>query len=562
MANETALGVEEFREVLKTMEEGVMLCVLNACGSGGLARDLVDAGVVEYAVGWPTKVSDSTAITFSRSFYGALGRRSDDLRCVRYCQGRVWAARSATAHMATDCLGWPARRRWGGGLMTAVAALTTRLSGDTWRISHPFSDDLLQANALLHNDAATEAEMAECVNLWCLRRQPCQFGRVAAKQSRIHFCVLSERVVSDWSDDEIAEKIATEKRLWKQRAAFDPARGAHSFVLVVASPRVAFAAPDRHLRALSDRILELAGWGVSSRRARHLNTVTSDFLYLKDPNSGAFYGYQFNLDYFACAGDSRWWHDHRFPGGIAFTANSTGHMVAFRDWYQEKTDSREWALKQAMLTIRNAAPTRGTDSTEPPEQGRATWLRPVGPDGKALAADVACPLSKVPTVLEGKDWTRYEGVLHTDHAVREEFSWTEKSHRRPRSHTSWTLRICITRSRTISESSPGENHSQSRRFSRKSGDRKIGRIEGIGRFSRVHPMMLRSSPSNLKSVETGKSRRSLRLATTELGYCGPIDGADLYGSTAGTGTFRHACPVDASWEERQASATRINFRVI
>jgi hypothetical protein len=24
-------------------------------------------------------------------------------------------------------------------------------------------------------------------------------------------------------------------------------------------------------------------------------------------------------------------------------------------------------------------------------------------------------------MLEGKDWTRYEGVLHTDHAVREEF---------------------------------------------------------------------------------------------------------------------------------------------
>ena len=296
--------------------------------------------------------------------------------------------------------------------MTAVADLIERLSGDAWRLSHPFSDDLLQANALLHNSAATEAEMAECVNLWCLRRQPCQFGRVAAKQGRIYFCFLSERAGLGWSDDEIAEKIAEEKRLWKQRAAFDPVRSAHSFVLVVASPRVAFAAPDRHLRALSDRILELAGWGTSSRGARQSNPVTSDFLYLKDPNSGAFYGYQFNLDYFACAGDGRWWHDHRFPGGIAFTANSPGHMIAFREWYQQKIDSREWALKQAMLTIQNA---------KPMEQGRATWLRPVGPDGGALAADVVCPLSQVPTALEGKDWTRYEGVLHTDHAVREEF---------------------------------------------------------------------------------------------------------------------------------------------
>ena len=305
--------------------------------------------------------------------------------------------------------------------MTSVAALAARLSGDAWRLSHPFSDDLLQANALLHNSAATEAEMAECVKLWCLRRQPCQFGRVAAQQDRIHFCFLSERAVSGWSDDEIAEKIAEEKRLWKQRAAFGPAQSAHSFVLVVASPQVAFAAPDRHLRAFSDRILELARWGTSSRGARQSNTVASDFLYLKDPNNGTFYGYQFNLDYFACAGDGRWWHDHRFPGGIAFTANSPGHMIAFRDWYQQKTDSRGWALKQAMLTIQNAKPTRGTDNTGPEEQGRATWLRPVSPDGKALAADVVCPLSQVPTVLEGKDWTRYEGVLHTDHAVREEF---------------------------------------------------------------------------------------------------------------------------------------------
>ena len=73
LANETALSAEEFITVLKTMREHVMLCVLNACESEGLARDLVDAGRAEYAVGWPSKVSDSTAITFSRSLYGALG---------------------------------------------------------------------------------------------------------------------------------------------------------------------------------------------------------------------------------------------------------------------------------------------------------------------------------------------------------------------------------------------------------------------------------------------------------------------------------------------------------
>lgn len=305
--------------------------------------------------------------------------------------------------------------------MTPVAELFARLSGDAWRVSHPFTDDMLQANALLHNTAATEMEMAECAALWSLRRQPCQFGRVAANEGRIHFCFLTERAVSTWSDEDIAEKIAEEKQLWKQRAAFDSLRGAHSFVLVVASSQVALSAPDQHLRAFSDRILELAGWEVDRRGARRKNTVTSDFLYLKHPSDGGFYGFRFNVDFFACAGDGRWWHDHRFPGGIAFTANSTGHMIAAREWYQGKGEARVWALKQAMLTIKNAMPTRETDSTDPLEQGRVTWLRSLDTEGKPFVKDSACPLAKMPTTLEGKDWTRYEGVLHTDHAVREEF---------------------------------------------------------------------------------------------------------------------------------------------
>lgn len=263
--------------------------------------------------------------------------------------------------------------------------------------------------------------MAECLALWCQHRQPCQFGRAAANQGRIHFCFLREAAVSEWKDDEIAEKIREEKQLWKQRAAFDRDRAAHSFVIVVASLRVALAAPDQHLRAFSGHLLELAGWGPNRRGARRKNTITSDFLYLKSPLDGSFYGFRFNVDFFACAGDRRWWHDHRFPGGIAFTANSTGHMIRFRDWYQAKDQNESWALKQAMLTIKNAAPTKSADNGTHQEQGQVTWLRPLDAEGKPLVSKVLCPLSKVPAALEGKDWTRYEGLLHTDHAVREEF---------------------------------------------------------------------------------------------------------------------------------------------
>ena len=304
--------------------------------------------------------------------------------------------------------------------MTIVRELFARLSGDAWRVTHPFSDDMLQANALLHNTAATEDEMAECLSLWCQNKQPCQFGKIAANRNRIHFCFLREEAVSQWSDDEIAEKISEEKRLWKQRAAFDIERAAHSLVIVVASLRVALAAPDKHLRAFSDRILELAGWGANRRGARRINTVTSDYLYLRNPIDSVLYGFQFNVDFFACTGDGRWWHDHRFPGGIAFTANSPGHMMRFREWYESKLQSESWALKQAMLTIHNAAPTKSTEGDDPIAQGRVTWLRALGTYGQPLVKGVSCPISSVPGQLEGKDWTRYEGLLHTDHAVREE----------------------------------------------------------------------------------------------------------------------------------------------
>ncbi len=305
--------------------------------------------------------------------------------------------------------------------MASIRELVSRLSGDRWRLSHPFSQDVLEANALLHNSAATDEEMAECMNLWCLRRQPCQFGRVAAKQRRIHFCCIVESALREWADDDIAEKIGEEKRLWKQRAAFDPGRAAHSFVLVVASPTVAYAAADKHLRAFSDRVLELAGWGATRRGARPRNAISGDYLYLREPNGEGLLGYRFNLDYFACAGDGRWWHDHRAPGGIAFTANSTGHMLAFRKTYLGRGDSQEWAARQAMLTIASAHGKEDVSDGEEVGGGRATWLRPLDADGEALARGVRCPFEKTPRSLEGKDWTRYEGWLHTDHAVREEF---------------------------------------------------------------------------------------------------------------------------------------------
>jgi hypothetical protein len=286
-----------------------------------------------------------------------------------------------------------------------------------------------EASALLHRPYAEEHEIAEALRHWCKTRQPCQFGRVAASQGQIFFCILRERDLGDGpaGDRAIAERIAAAKRQWKQRAVSNRTAPPHSFVLVFGSPHVMEAAADDNLRRFSNRLLELSGWKPERRARRGENTITSDYLYLRHPQTGEYHGFRFNLDYFAAAGDGTWWHDHRFPGGVAFTANSTGHMKAFMDWYSDpRRDHGDWAITQAMMTIARSHPTKLAKSGDKSEkaareEGRLTWLLDLNSEGKPIVARLPCPLDNVPSQLAGKDWTKYEGLIHTDNAVREEF---------------------------------------------------------------------------------------------------------------------------------------------
>lgn len=316
--------------------------------------------------------------------------------------------------------------------MPTASELLDRLEGDRNRITRPFSEDILFANALLHNSAATDEEMYDCLFTWCSNHQPCLFGRSAAKNGRLHFALLREDEVRNWSDEEIAAKLSEERNLWKQRALSSVDRAAHSFIIVVASPKVAFSAPDRSLKEFAEKILELAGWANVRLGARRVNQVSSDYLYLQHPENLRLFGFQFNLDFFACAGDRNWWHDHRFPGGLAFTGNSTGHMRAFREWYPQAGEGKsdlKAMLGLAMRTIKSAAPTKaimvGTPApksvVDPEAEGRVTWLVNLGADGRPLLRGVAPPWDEAPADLQGKDWTQYHGMLHTDHAVRDEF---------------------------------------------------------------------------------------------------------------------------------------------
>ena len=219
-------------------------------------------------------------------------------------------------------------------------------------------------------------------------------------------------------DKEVARQIQADRLAWKQRS-LRPHAGfsnpAHGFLLVAISPKLALAAPDENLRQFSEKLLSL--WGVPSATGP-AGLVHSETLFLQHPTERTYLQFRFSVDFFMAQGDGRWWQDHRIPGGIAFTANSAGHMRRYREWYEGMSGQEEWVLQTAMLTI---------DRAQDTPHGKATWLRPLI-NGKPIVSDLQCPFSKPDKLrpeLQGKDWTRYAGHLHTDQAIRDEFFFDE-----------------------------------------------------------------------------------------------------------------------------------------
>ena len=290
------------------------------------------------------------------------------------------------------------------------------LRHDDWRTNHEFSADIKTVNETLFHPYANDSDRIEQLNNWLQKYQSCLFGRIAAAKSRLHFSVLTEKDILQRSDSEIAGIIHRDLLDWKRRSIQpESQRGepAHGFVLIVCSSKLALAAPDANLRAFAMKLLDL--WGCPQTQEPQ-GTMHWETLYLRDPGDYKHcVRFTFSVDFFASAGDKRWWHDHRCPGGILFTANSVGHMRKYREWYEHKEKQEEWVVKTAMLTIAAAA--------DVPEHGKAMWLRDVGGNGEPFLPNVACPYSKegLKAELQGKDWTRYGGFVHSDHAVRPEF---------------------------------------------------------------------------------------------------------------------------------------------
>jgi hypothetical protein len=304
--------------------------------------------------------------------------------------------------------------------------LLLSLTRDKDRPSRPFSEGIRVAHDVLLNPYATDPERTDAMNCWLQRFQPCLFGVFAAKARGIQYCFVTEQDIVH-SDEAVVEKIQRMRRYWKRRASKgQPVSG---FMLSVLSPHIAFAAADENLRAFAQRVQDLVGWDTLPDDT---NEIVTESLYLLNPTTTQFHRFRFSVDFFASAGDGIWWQDHRVPGGIAFTANSVGHMLKVKEWYEGDTDSIEWALRVAMLTIANAAET---------PHGPATWLLPVNAAGpyREFQWNEKRGMPDQLAKLKGKDCGSYAGTLHTDHAIRAEFFDPAGDPRPPRRDNPWLM---------------------------------------------------------------------------------------------------------------------------
>jgi hypothetical protein len=302
-------------------------------------------------------------------------------------------------------------------MSASISELVNRLRADPWREEEGFSQDIIDVHDRILRRDLTDDEIADILNSWLASNQPCLFGRIGARIGLISYCILSDSDLQQ-SDSFIQEKIQSARLRWLQ----DSLAGEKSaFVILAVSPQIAAAQPDSEVMQLARKLCSFY----------LLRDIQPDQIYL-DTIELAVMGdtrirWDVGVNYFSAQGDRRWWHDHRIPGGLAFSMNSVGHMVksgklakamkdfeksmslTSEDWSHPSIDSLEKALVYAMRTIANASEA---------VSGKATCLLPAV--DASLFKEPPPPI-ELPSDLRDKNHREYAGYYHTDITLPSEY---------------------------------------------------------------------------------------------------------------------------------------------
>lgn len=302
----------------------------------------------------------------------------------------------------------------------SVADYFSLLESDEWRERVGFSQEIEVANQELFRPGLTEADAAQILGKWLEKYQPCLFGRIAAKSGALSYCFLTEDDLRQ-TDEFIKDKIQSKRLEWTHEGFEGRKSG---FVILIISPTLASARPGSEVFELARRLCFLY-----LETDIEIDKIHLDQLYLQKPGSSLTTWKWFTgVNYFSAQGDGRWWHDHRIPGGMAFSVNSVGHLVksgivakAMRELNQElgapfenypepKVDSLGKALELAMRTIDMAANA---------VSGKATELLPLPTDRSSLPVS-ECPV-KLSVKVSDKNFCEYSGYYHTDYTLPSEY---------------------------------------------------------------------------------------------------------------------------------------------
>jgi hypothetical protein len=289
-----------------------------------------------------------------------------------------------------------------------LADLISKLTPDPWRQQRGFDSELDEVSRRIF-EASSEADAAAVLSEWLSRHQPCLFGRIAAKNDLLCFCILTEQDLTQ-DDAHIMTRIQAARTEWTRAGYFGDKSG---FVIHAAAPAIMRAEPNAALQNLAQHLCSLYLLDECPP-----DQILYDDIFLEGPGKErAVWKWLAGVNVFAAAGDGRWWQDHRIPAGLGFSVNSVGHLVkssklakiekAIEDllkagadpFAQNVVDDLPKALDFAMRTIRNASNA---------VSGPATWLLNDPGD-----LPVACPIH-TSKVLAGKNYCKYAGFYHTD----------------------------------------------------------------------------------------------------------------------------------------------------
>jgi hypothetical protein len=104
----------------------------------------------------------------------------------------------------------------------AEMLLELKLHGndDRLRKTHPFSEDIESAHAILFNPRYDKWKKLKAYRKWVASGQPCLFGKAAAKTKSVFVCILEEHEILRMrrGDVDLRETIQDHRQAWKRYA--------------------------------------------------------------------------------------------------------------------------------------------------------------------------------------------------------------------------------------------------------------------------------------------------------------------------------------------------------